>query len=120
MNRLSNHKKAKKRCGPVVAPALKGFQLVRDAFGLLGMETQAFHEEVKNKRLAALGIDRADIQAKIAARTQARSDKDWAKADAIREELIAKKIEVLDRPEGVEWRVKLAHDDGGDDGAPAT
>ena len=33
--------------------------------------------------------------------------KDWAKADAIRDELLAKRIEVLDLPDGVEWRVKL-------------
>jgi cysteinyl-tRNA synthetase len=108
MNRFSNHKKAIKRGGPVVAPALKAFALVRDAFALLGMETAAFHEEVKNKRLAALGLDRASVDERIAARSQARTDKDWAQADAIRAELTEKQIEVLDRPDGVEWRVRLA------------
>jgi cysteinyl-tRNA synthetase len=110
VNRFAAHKKAQKRGGPLVAPALEAFALVRDAFGLMAMDTRAFHEEVKHKRLAALGIARADIDAMIADRSAARGTKDWARADSIRDALVEKGIEVLDLSDGVEWRVRLGAD----------
>jgi len=45
----------------------------------------------------------ADIEALIEARTQARKDKDFAKADAIRDELLSKGIILKDTREGVKW-----------------
>jgi len=107
VNRFAGHKKANKRGGPVVAPALAAFALARDGLGLLAMETGAFHDEVKRKRLSALGIDRAFIEERLEARAKARTDKDWAAADAIRDELAEKHIEVLDLADRVEWRVRL-------------
>ena len=107
VNRFAGHKKAKKRGGPVVAPALEAMGLVRDALGLLGMETSAFHDEVKRKRLSALGVERSFVEERLEARAKARADKDWAAADAIRDELSDKRIEVLDLADGVEWRVRL-------------
>ncbi len=107
VNRFASHKAAKKRGGPVVAPALAAFALVREAFGLFAMDTRAFHDEVKRKRSQALGIDPAAVAEKLAERTAARQAKDWARADALRAELAAKKIEVLDLTDGVEWRVKI-------------
>jgi cysteinyl-tRNA synthetase len=107
VNRFGNHKKAKKRGGPVVAPALAAFELVRESIGLFAMTSEDFQEEVKVKRLGAMGVSREDIDALIAERSQARSDKNWQRADEIRDELIAKCIEVMDTPEGVQWRVKL-------------
>jgi cysteinyl-tRNA synthetase len=107
LNRFAAHKKAKKRGRPVVTPALAAFALVRDALGLFTMTPGEFHAEVKAKRLAALGLDRAMVEAKLAERAAARQSKDWAKSDAIRDELAAHKVEVLDLAEGVDWRVKL-------------
>ncbi len=107
VNRFARHKKANKRGRPLVAPALDAFALVTDAFGLMGMETSAFHAEVKQKRLAALGIDAGEVEQLLADRAAARQAKDWAKADAIRDTLSQKNIEVLDLPDRVEWRVRL-------------
>ena len=108
VNRFAAHKKAKKRGGPVVAPALEAFALMNESLGLVGMETAAFHEEVKAKRLAALGIDRAAVDQAIGRRAAARVAKNWAESDAIRAELAAQRIEVLDLADGVEWRVRLS------------
>ncbi len=107
VNRFAAHKKAKKRGGPVVAPALAAFKLVGAALGLMTMASTDFFEEVKDKRLAALGIDRAEVEELLAKRAQARQDKQWQEADAIRDTLIEKNIEVLDLPDGVQWRVRL-------------
>jgi cysteinyl-tRNA synthetase len=109
VNRFADHKKAKKRGGPVVAPALAAFALVRDAFALLGQETRTFHEEVKKKSLQALGLDRSAIEARIVERHDARKQKEWARADAIRQDLVQSGVEVLDLPDGTsEWRVRIA------------
>jgi len=45
-----------------------------------------------------------DIEVLIKEREQARKDKDWAKADEIRDELKAKGIELIDSKEGTKWK----------------
>jgi cysteinyl-tRNA synthetase len=107
VNRLGNHKKAKKRARPVVKPALDAFRLVASATGLLSQPTSAFLEEVREKRLSALGLARADIEQLIAQRDELRRDKKWAEADQLRAELDQKGIVVMDSPTGAEWRVRI-------------
>ena len=46
----------------------------------------------------------AQIEALVAERQQARSDKNWARADEIRDELAAMRITILDSKDGVSWR----------------
>lgn len=50
------------------------------------------------------GLLDAEIEAKIAERQQARKDKNFKLADALRDELKAKGIVLLDTPEGVRWK----------------
>jgi cysteinyl-tRNA synthetase len=108
VNRFAGHKKANKRGGPVVAPALAAFRLVAASLGLMALDTRAFIEDVKVKRLAALGLDREQIDAAIAERVRLREAKQWSEADAIRQQLDAQGIDVQDGPEGSRWRVRLA------------
>jgi len=107
INRLSNHKKAKKRGGPVVAGALQVLNLVPQALGLLGQPVDAFMEEVKDKRLAAMGRTRSDIEQKISDRTQARADKDWDLADTLRGELDDMGVVLMDGSDGTNWRIRV-------------
>ncbi|MCB9691342.1 MAG: cysteine--tRNA ligase [Alphaproteobacteria bacterium] len=107
INRLANHKKAKKRAGPVVAPALAAFQAFHTALGLLEHDFAGFQEEVKSKRLAAMGLTRDGIEQRIQDRHAAREAKDWALADTIRAELEGQSILVMDRPGGSDWRIRL-------------
>jgi len=107
INRFSNHKKAKKRGGPVVAGALEALSLVPQALGLLGMPVEAFLEEVKTKRLGTMDLTKAAVQDKIDARTQARADKDWAQADALRVELDELGIVLMDGADGTSWRIRV-------------
>ncbi len=46
----------------------------------------------------------ADIEALIAERQQARKDKNFARADEIRDELLSRGIELKDTREGVQWK----------------
>lgn len=48
--------------------------------------------------------DNARIDALVAARIQARADKNWAEADRIRDELAAEGIEIMDSAGGATWR----------------
>ncbi|SDW89126.1 cysteinyl-tRNA synthetase [Marininema mesophilum] len=48
----------------------------------------------------------AEIEAKIEERQQARRDRDFSRADAIRDELAAQGILLEDTPQGVRWRRK--------------
>ena len=79
-----------------------------DALGLLGDDVAQFMEEVKAKRLGAMGLQREDVEALLEQRLVARTARDWARADAIRGELEAKNIVVMDTPAGVDWRVRIA------------
>ena len=48
----------------------------------------------------------ARVEPLLAQRTEARAARDWARADAIRDELDALGVEVMDTPSGPEWRRK--------------
>ncbi len=50
------------------------------------------------------GDDNARIEALVAARIQARADKDWGEADRIRDELAAEGVEIMDGAGGATWR----------------
>jgi cysteinyl-tRNA synthetase len=39
----------------------------------------------------------------LAARQQARADKDWAQADRIRDRLVSVGVQIEDRPDGPVW-----------------
>ena len=67
-------------------------------------------EAARAKREASLsnGADEeltAFIEAKIAERAAAKKEKDFAKADAIREELLARGVAIKDTREGVVWEL---------------
>jgi len=107
INRFSNHKKARKRGGPVVAEALAALEIVTDMLGLLTQTYEAFHEDVKSKRLPSLGLTSEQVDALLDERRQAREAKNWSRADEIRSELEALGILVMDRADGSDWRLKL-------------
>jgi cysteinyl-tRNA synthetase len=108
INRMSNHKQAAKRAGPVVAPALAALARLGETLGLLTMTTAEFQAEIKAKRLPLLGLTAEQVEALLADRSAARVDKDWARADEIRARLEGSGIAVMDRPGGgSEWRVRL-------------
>ena len=45
-----------------------------------------------------------EIDALVAARTEAKKAKNYAEADRIRDELKARGIEIIDTPQGAKWR----------------
>jgi len=74
--------------------------------GLLQENPKAYFGARKQKLLAELAVDPAEIEHLIAERQAARARKEWGRADAIRAELEAKNVELRDDPTGTTWRVK--------------
>ena len=52
---------------------------------------------------SADGLSDADIEALITERQEARQNRDFARADAIRDELAQAGISLLDGPDGTSW-----------------
>ena len=51
-------------------------------------------------------IDKDRVEQLIAERTQARTEKNWQRADEIRDELAAMGVQIKDGPDGTEWRIE--------------
>jgi cysteinyl-tRNA synthetase len=72
---------------------------------VLGMNLLALHRADLRVRPAAATIDEAAIQAKLGDRLDARRVRDFARSDAIRDDLAAAGVEVMDGdPLGWDWK----------------
>lgn len=72
----------------------------------LGLDDpKAFLTRVRDRRAIAQGIDCAWVDDCLKRRASARANKDFAAADAVRDELSAKGVEMFDTPEGTTWRL---------------
>ncbi|MFG0306609.1 MAG: cysteine--tRNA ligase [Phycisphaerales bacterium JB040] len=77
-----------------------------DVFADIGPVLGVFELEDAAEPTAAADVDAALVESKIAERAQARKAKDWGRADAIREELDALGVELIDSAKGTTWKVK--------------
>lgn len=74
----------------------------------LGLNLETLSRQDLRIRPKAAVITEAEIEAALAARKEARAAKDFAKSDAIRDDLIAKGVEVMDGdPLGWDWRIDV-------------
>ncbi len=92
--------------GAAARQVLEALSWCGDLLGIMQSTPAAFSEAVRDRRLSALGITADEIEARIAARREARERKDWAAADAIRDELAALGIELRDAGGGTRWTVR--------------
>jgi cysteinyl-tRNA synthetase len=78
----------------------------------LGKQMAMFQEpadgfllKLDNMLLEKMKVQRADVDAVVAERSQARANKDFAKSDELRKKLTDMGISVSDTPEGSFWEV---------------
>ncbi|MBI3071031.1 MAG: cysteine--tRNA ligase [Deltaproteobacteria bacterium] len=73
--------------------------------GVFEAEPESFLASWRARHLASIGMAEADVERLIAERQAARKGKDFSRADAIRAELVAKRILLQDEPGRTTWRV---------------
>lgn len=66
---------------------------------------QEFLVTLDNKLLEKMNIQRADVDQLVAERTKVRVEKNFARSDEIRDQLVQMGISVSDTPEGTYWEV---------------
>lgn len=75
--------------------------------GIVESEHETSHEEPATKTPVSSDHLSGSIEELLAEREAARADGEYARADAIRDTLEALGIEVMDTPDGAEWRRKM-------------
>lgn len=71
---------------------------------VLGLDLLAKAAELREKEAASAGEGDPEIDALVQKRAEAKKAKNWAEADAIRDQLKAMGIEVTDTPQGPVWK----------------
>jgi cysteinyl-tRNA synthetase len=76
-----------------------------NVLGLLSKPAGEALEALRDFAATSRGLDRGLVESKIAEREAARAGKDWARSDALRDELGALGVELRDTPAGTAWKV---------------
>jgi len=74
--------------------------------GVLTLPPQAFLEQERTRLLQKKGLSPEEIEALISERNQARQEKDWARADALRDRLTEMNVLLKDTPQGTLWQIE--------------
>jgi cysteinyl-tRNA synthetase len=90
---------------PSLEAALEEINHFGNTLGILEYEPDEYLQGLKLEQ-ASSGITEQEIEELIEERISARSEKNWARADEIRDELDEKGIVLEDKAEGTIWRVK--------------
>jgi len=77
--------------------------------GILQEDASTYLDRKKAALLANLAISEEAINALINERNEARSQRKWARSDEIRNQLLAKNIDLKDGPEGTKWEIRRNH-----------
>jgi cysteinyl-tRNA synthetase len=78
---------------------------VSDLLGLHGSTAAEYFARTRKRRLQLRGLGHDDVEKRVGERTAARAEKDFARGDAIRDELLALGITLKDGPSGTEWTI---------------
>jgi len=74
--------------------------------GILNEDPEHYFESQRRRSLDNRDIDASHIEQLVEARIQARAEKNWQKADEIRDQLQAMGIQLEDGPDGTIWKFK--------------
>jgi len=97
--------------GDTAALLVEGARRLKEVAGILGLlqaPPETFFAEQQRLHLAAAGIDEKEVEYLVAERTKARKEKNWVRADEIRETLSRMSVTLEDGPGGTKWRVRPA------------
>jgi len=108
INRLLAEKKFRKQADKVasVRALRQKVSELGEVLGLFNSDPASWLNEQNLKGLKEHGLSEADVEALINERLEARRNKDFSRADQIREDLAARGVELLDSPAGTTWKVR--------------
>ena len=89
-----------------LAKALDSIKNVYKILGFFEQDPDKFISEMKEKYLGKLNITINEIESEITKRAEAKKNKDYETADAIRAELDKKGILLNDTKDGTIWDIK--------------
>jgi len=108
VNRILEDKTLKKseQGRDMIRHALKLFERWGEVLGLFLMPSADFLVQLKASRVLRRKIDTAGIETRLKERQEARAAKDFARSDAIRDELLAMGVTIQDTAQGPQWDVE--------------
>lgn len=90
----------------VLKEARRCYGLYTEVMGLLTRQPIQFFRQKEDIVLNRLGLSHMEIIGLLDKRAKARQKKNWEEADRIRDDLLSRGIQVLDRPDGTSWKVR--------------
>jgi len=90
------------------AMAKTHLEVIRKIGGVLGLgerDPKKALSEVQEKRIERAKIDKELVERLVAERSEARKNKDFGRADALRDELTKMGVLVMDQKDGTRWKV---------------
>ena len=108
VNRILEDKALKKseQGRDLIRHALKLFERWGEVLGLFLMPSTDFLTQLKASRVRRRKIDTDLIETRLKERQEARGAKDFARSDAIRDELLTLGVTIQDTPQGAQWDVE--------------
>lgn len=92
----------------LAAKAVRAIDAACAPLGLMQAESEVYWARTRTRRLRLRGLEAAAVDAKIRARSEARSAKDFAHADALRKQLADWGVEVFDDASGsTSWKINV-------------
>lgn len=84
----------------------EAFREAAEVLGIFHSEPSEWLASRAAEKAANLTITPDEIELLIAERAKARKNRDFARSDAIRDQLLASNIQLLDSPEGTTWKAR--------------
>lgn len=100
---LDTHDESGRKQAAVIAGDLR---MIGDVFGILNHDAATYFAQQKSAALSAGNLDPKEIDALVVKRNEARKNKDFQTADAVRDELAAMGVVLEDRADGTIWRME--------------
>jgi len=79
---------------------------IAGVLGVIDSVPADYQARLQTRKSSDLNIDVAEVERMVAERTAARKVKDFRRSDELRDQLLAKGVELLDGPSGTEWKIK--------------
>jgi cysteinyl-tRNA synthetase len=86
--------------------ALSAMEKLCHTLGLLRASPEEYRSRTRERRIRLRNLSVAAIDEQVDLRNQARKDKDFARADSIRNELALLGISLRDSASGTEWAIE--------------